>query len=894
MANWRYIDDKNISDSGRFVYYIITSEAGDPACHIYDDSNEETISYERSSGIEMTKDEAFYVFKTTPSKSTKDSLRRAGTKDEKLPTDTLKVRSTGGTFQLDVPHIKNYSLNDSIHNILLFQVTAFPADASDSTSKEIVFDKKTGWPLMILNLHTKEVDTIKYTSDWHASKGGKHMMIIHSESDSSKSKLISRYDLTESDLTLIKETKGDVKQMACDRMGTKWAFVIDEDTTKAYHRPNQLFYLDETFDSLKLLVDWNLDVLQNGTRVSESYQPKFNYNGDRIIFGYRKPPLVKDTLTLPEEMIDVEVWSTDDPLIYTMQNQNIDDAKKKSLHACVDITDGNIYILTDEEKDQLVLSEKIRGPYAIIYHNESYLPAIVYEGHDYKDLYGVDITNGQRWLIEKKVHGNPQISPSGQLVYWHNPTLSQWQCHDLKTRKSYIWTDKSVGIFEDELNDRPMPSYSYGMAGFSADENEVFIYDRFDIWKFSTRKNKSGKKLTNGRKKQLKHRMVNMSPEKEYLEDKIQLVHMFSESSKKSGYGYYNLESNELTTSDLVEKYFTTRVKASKDRSKILFTQEDYRTFPDLMLANTSNTASAKKITALQAQSADFKWGHTELIKWKQDGNDRVGMMVYPEDFDPTKTYPLIVNFYERSSDELNEFVRPYLHRSTINYPYYSSKGYLIFNPDIEYTIGDPGKSALDIVESGVRHLIKKGFVDEHKIALQGHSWGGYQIAHIVTKSNLFTCAESGAPVVNMTSAYGGIRWGSGMSRMFQYEQTQSRLGATLWEDQDVYMRNSPLFNVDKVNIPILILHNDKDQAVPWYQGIEFFMALRRLGKKAWMLNYREEPHWPVKFENRKDFQTRMSQFFDHYMLDAPMPKWMADGIPAHLRGLDDGLEYAE
>jgi len=177
---------------------------------------------------------------------------------------------------------------------------------------------------------------------------------------------------------------------------------------------------------------------------------------------------------------------------------------------------------------------------------------------------------------------------------------------------------------------------------------------------------------------------------------------------------------------------------------------------------------------------------------------------------------------------------------------------------------------------------------------MQGHSWGGYQTAYLVTVSDRFCCAESGAPVSNMTSAYGGIRWGTGMSRMFQYEKTQSRIGGTLWEARDKYIANSPLFFADKINTPLLILHNDRDTAVPWYQGIELFVAMRRLEKPCWMLNYNGDPHWVMSDENRMDFAKRMQQFFDHYMLGDPMPVWMAKGIPAVDKGKEFGFEYAE
>ena len=208
-----------------------------------------------------------------------------------------------------------------------------------------------------------------------------------------------------------------------------------------------------------------------------------------------------------------------------------------------------------------------------------------------------------------------------------------------------------------------------------------------------------------------------------------------------------------------------------------------------------------------------------------------------------------------------------------------------MFIPDIPYEIGYPGESALDAVVPGVLSLIDDGFVAPDRIGVQGHSWGGYQIAYMITKTDIFAAAEAGAPVSNMTSAYGGIRWQTGMSRMFQYEQTQSRIGATLWEATSEYLHNSPLFYADKIRTPLLMMHNDEDGAVPWYQGIEMFVALRRLQKPAWLLNYNGEAHGLRREPHRKDWAVRMQQFFDHYLQDAPAPVWMAEGVPAIDKG---------
>ena len=241
----------------------------------------------------------------------------------------------------------------------------------------------------------------------------------------------------------------------------------------------------------------------------------------------------------------------------------------------------------------------------------------------------------------------------------------------------------------------------------------------------------------------------------------------------------------------------------------------------------------------------------------------------------------MMVNFYERNSETLYNYRMPEPHRSTIDYHLYNSNEYVIFNPDIRYVDGYPGESCYNCLMPGITMMIAKGYIDEKGIGAQGHSWGGYQVAYLATRTNLFSAIESGAPVVNMFSAYGGIRWGSGMARSFQYEHTQSRLGATPWSSPLRYLENSPLFTMDKVQTPILIMHNDADGHVPWYQGLEYFVAMKRLGKPCWLLNYTGEPHWPMHMANRIDFQRRMFQFFNHYLKNDKMPKWMSEGVPA-------------
>jgi dipeptidyl aminopeptidase/acylaminoacyl peptidase len=95
-----------------------------------------------------------------------------------------------------------------------------------------------------------------------------------------------------------------------------------------------------------------------------------------------------------------------------------------------------------------------------------------------------------------------------------------------------------------------------------------------------------------------------------------------------------------------------------------------------------------------------------------------------------------------------------------------------------------------------------------------------------------------------------------------------------------LYIENSPVFFAPQVKTPLLILHNDHDDIVPWYQGIEFFLALRRAGKEAYFFNYNDEFHSLRRRVDQQDFARRMHQFFDHFLKGAPAPDWMTKGIP--------------
>ena len=542
----------------------------------------------------------------------------------------------------------------------------------------------------------------------------------------------------------------------------------------------------------------------------------------------------------------------------------------------------------------------------------------------FQDAYLIHLNTGQRELVLEKVRWNASMSPEGKFITWFDGEQKKWFAKATNDSTAEpIEISKGIKYpLHNELHDTPNLPRAYGAAGWMIDDSAFLVYDRYDIWQLDPTGGAEPVCVTSsfGREHDIRFRYRRLDPEERSFDPaNPMMLEAFNRKTKASGFYSLNLaggEDEDEGTDDVTDEVTDEVEDEVEDdeglrqlimldedlgglqkarlSNEVLFTRRTFRMCPDLWSSDTS-FKKIYRVSDMNPQQEEYAWGTAELSQWKSaDGQDLDGILLKPDGFDPSRKYPMMVYFYERNSDNLHSYYTPAAGRSIICHSFYVSRGYLVFIPDIPYKTGEPGPSAANAIIPGVAHLIAQGFVDEEKIGMQGHSWGGFQTAYLVTQTDIFACAESGAPVSNMTSAYGGIRWGSGMSRMFQYERTQSRIGEDLWSARDKYLANSPLFFADKINTPLLILHNDEDGAVPWYQGIELFVALRRLEKPAWMLNYNGNPHWVMGEYNRRDFAIRMQQFFDHYLKDAPEPEWMAVGVPAVDKGENFGLELLE
>ena len=199
--------------------------------------------------------------------------------------------------------------------------------------------------------------------------------------------------------------------------------------------------------------------------------------------------------------------------------------------------------------------------------------------------------------------------------------------------------------------------------------------------------------------------------------------------------------------------------------------------------------------------------------------------------------------------------------------------------PDIVYELNNSGISAVECVIPAIEAAVAAGIVDKDRIGLTGHSWGGYETAFLITQTDLFKAAVAGAPLTDLISMYNTIYGSTGDMNTRWFESSQDRFKGGHWEYFDDYVRNSPVFFAQNVKTPLLILHNDKDGAVDFHQGIEYYNVLRRLQKPVILLQYEGEGHALRNFANRMDYAIRTQEFFDHFLRGKPAPSWIKEGI---------------
>lgn len=906
--SWKTIQSPQISPDGRWILYSETPQDGDAHLVIIDlstkkearfplgYSGEETEAH-RKAQASFTADSAHVVYFISPTQEEAEKLKKEKNKKEQKIKLKLGVINLSTGQLTTVERVKSFKFPKENGQWLAYlkekeepetptekkdekQPAKTPEEEKESEKKPEI---KYGSLLVLRSLETGKERTFEDVLEYFFTKNGEALIFTVSSKGKPESDGVYVFQTKSQKLLPLLTGKGRYEKLVINEKETKLAFLTDRDSQDSDPPLFSVYGWNFKSPTAKLWVSAErVNELYPGLAPSNKSDLIFSRDGQHLVFGFKEPPTEKKDEEdkkdkEKKEEAEFELWHWNDPYPQPQQKKMADRVKNNTWECVYHLETDKLVKLADENLPDVQLHEsgQIAWGETVI----PYTKLISYDG-TYYDVYLVDTQTGKRTLVKKKLFRGANLSPQGKFVYWFED--GNWFIYNIQTKKTKnVTAGLGVNFFQEDW-DQPNPPASYGFAGWTTNDEAFLVYDRFDIWVIKP-DGSDAHRLTEGfgRENHLSFRYLRLDPEEKNIDPKKPLLlRVRDEDTMAEGFYTDRVQGREKPQKLLVAPKRFASVSKAKKADRVIFSRMSFDEYPDLWVADLK-FKNPRRVTNLGSQMESYIWGKAELRDfYSADGKLLKGILIKPENFDPNHKYPLLVYIYETLHYMLHIFRHP-SPGTSINPSYYVSNGYLIWMPDIEYETGYPGRDALKCVPPGINMLISEGYVNPKAIGIQGHSWGGYQVAYLVTQTDIFAAAEAGAPVVNMTSAYNGIRWGSGMVRQFQYERTQSRLGDSLWRVPLRYIENSPVFWADKIKTPLLIIHNDQDGAVPWYQGIEFIMSLRRLEKVAFMFNYNGEEHGLQKRVNQKDWTKRMAEFFDHYLKSKPAPKWMKEGIKA-------------
>jgi len=792
------------------------------------------------------------------------------------PKDSLCILTLGSHIKY-IPNVSSFRLTSKEQNQWLVYLLNTP-------------EKK----LVVNNLLTGKEQTFTGVKDYQLSEDGK-VLLLQTESHSDTGMVQSLLWITpgQNNTTTLWTTANGEKasNMVVDKNYSQLAFTVEKQIN---NEPVSTFWYYKVGTAKAMLL---ADNASKGidSRLYLDMILFFSRDGNKLFFTLKEPDLPKPNAG----MVKVDIWNYKDT---KLQSQQLKELYPKNYAALIHIRDHRI-IRLQQNNELALIQPNDTGDFIIIDHmagNADYTesnwnPALA------KTVYILGTNNESRKQVKevKSEFSYCRLSPDEKFLLYYAPEQKNYFSYELASGITRNITKNIPTVWTLYNNDEPVNANgTYPVEGWLKSGTAVFLRDQHDIWLTDMAGNNAPVNITNGygRRHNIEFHLPNPNhtSNTHFAINEPLILHAFNRNTKESG--FFTKQANkpgdpELLTmgpnvyDDMAGYYFIKALNAnvylvrreSASQSPNYFSTKDFKSFIPL--------------TDIYPEK-NYNWLTAELISWKMfDGRMGQGVLYKPENFDEKRKYPIIFHYYEKKSDHLYTYQTPVPISDELNIPWFVNRGYLVFTPDIYYTLGDPGQSVYNSVVSAARYLSKFSWVDSTRMGIQGHSFGGYETNYLVTHTNIFAAAMSSSGFSNLISWYGSVAPGQGFSLQHFGEVGQTRIGYTLWQNPDLYIKNSPIFHADKVTTPLLMMNNREDGIVPFAQGVEFFTALRRLGKKVWMLQYDGGAH-SVYNKEAVDYTTRMTQFFDHYLKGAPAPKWLTEGIPARLKGIANGLEF--
>ncbi|MBN2265067.1 MAG: S9 family peptidase [Candidatus Aminicenantes bacterium] len=908
---WKSIGSAELSPDGSWFMYVLSPVEGDSEMVLRQVAGDkehrfpigEAPRFGSAARTNFSADSKWATFLSYPSSKEMKALR----KDRKRVTAKAVLVDLATGEKTEYEQVRGLAFAGDNPGF-----AAFHRYAPESQEKEK--DKWTGSDLILRELATAKEVNIGNVAEYAFDKAGKRLALLIDAQGQVGNGLLLR-DMASGTVASLDNDKASYKSLGWTEKGEALAVLKGKDD-KAYE--DKLWGV-LAFDGFltakgprKIVFDPAADkAFPEGMTVSPDRAPEWTESFDAVLFGIHEakkkeePPAKKEPgedksgsdaapaappksePVADEDIPDLVIWHGRDARLQSQQQVQERRDKAFSYLAAYRVAEKKFLRLADDDLRDVSPAPKDR--YAIGRDDSAYELDANLDGRRYSDIYVVDMRTGQRTLaLEKCRYMFQALEDGARFLYYDD---GHFFTYDMATGKSVNITKDVPASFVDEDDDHNVVKPPDRPVGSSRDGTSALLSDGWDIWSVPSNGAGQAVNLTvNGAKDRLRYRRLRIDPEEKGIDlAQPQYVSVYGEWTKKAGIA--RLEKGKAPAMLLWDDAGFGGLAKAKKADVYVYTRDTFKDYPDYYAAG-SLLKNARRLTEANPQQKDFLWSSgSMLLDYTMDpasGQDRKlqAALFLPANYEKGKSYPTIVYYYETMSQQLNRYAQP--SANGFNKSVYTSNGYAVLMPDIAYKVNDPGMSAAWCVLPAIDAAVATGIVDRDKIGLQGHSWGGYQTAFLVTQAK-FGAAVAGAPLTNMISMYSSIYFNTGSANQPIFESSQGRFKGGYWDNLEAYQRNSPVYYAERVETPLSILHNDKDGAVDWNQGIEYFNTLRRLRKPVVMLQYVGENHGLQKPANRKDYTVRMKEFFDHHLMGKPAPDWYADGV-SHL-DLEDHLK---
>jgi dipeptidyl aminopeptidase/acylaminoacyl peptidase len=917
-----------LSDNGQWVAYRMAPTEGDAEVIVRGTTGDKELKFPVGSGggaqIAFSADGQWVAFSTNAKKTEMDAARRAS-RPAPQPGVTLVKLSTGD--KTEIAKIRSFDFNNEMGGWIALH--RYGADAGAAGGGNAARGggpgraggdggtagdtRPKGTDLVLHELATGNELNIGNVGEFAFDKSGKHLALVIDAADQAGNGVQLR-DMATGAVTPLESDKAFYSRLAFSDEGDALVVLKGHDDTPNWK--DRLFAVVgwtgvDKGAPAKVSYDPAKDAsFPQAMSISGNRAPRWSEGRDAIVFGIASikkadPPAGRGRAgganaaapaggdapapaggnSNQADRPNLVLWHYKDGRLQSQQQVQESLDRNFSYLSVYRVGDKKFVRLADDEMRNVAPGPK--DTFAIGTDNRDYELQGNLDGRQFRDAYAVNMQTGERKLLKKKAQYGYSISPDGTKYFFYEG--KHFFVVDLATGAATNVTAKVPTSFVDVEDDHNQVDPPLNPVGWTSDSKFLLLNDDWDIWKVSADASAPAVNLTvNGKKDQIRYRQrYRIDPDEEGIDlSQPQYIGFMYEWTKKQGIA--RLVPGATGVSVLVsdDAAFSRLDKADKADTWI-YSRETVTDVPELYVTNAS-LANGRKITNTQAEIAPYAWTPGRMLidfqndkktKAQPKGEHLQATLYLPANYEKGKTYPTIVYIYERLTQSTNNFSRPSVPGTGFNRAFYLSNGYAVLEPDIKYYINDPGMSAVWALVPAVKAAIATGVVDPARVALHGHSWGGYQTAFTITQTNIFKAAAAGAPLTDMISMYALIYKNSGGTNGAIFENSQGRFTSGPWDNWDAYTRNSPVRYAKNVTSPLLMLHNDTDGAVDFTQGVEYFNTLRRLGKPVWLVEYPGENHGLARQPNMQDYMIRMKEFFDHYLMDTPAPAWLTDGI---------------